>query len=144
MLSIAISETKKYRLTPSQNQKIRQAKTLQNNGLNKESKKIYYELFLESPFLKEAFYPLEGMENNKDLTDMVDYYFNNWIGNVNETAFMVNILMLDNKNALCSTDNTQVREAMKRHGIELHITPFKHKWFWDCGIHCLTQDLDRE
>ena len=56
----------------------------------------------------------------------------------------IKYLMLDNKNALCSTDNTQVREAMKRHGIELHITPFKHKWFWDCGIHCLTQDLDRE
>ena len=87
---------------------------------------------------------LEGMENNKDLVDMVDHYFNNWIGNVNETAFMVNILMLDNKNALCSTDNKQVRQAMKRHGVELHVTPFKHKWFWDCGIHCLTQDLDRD
>ena len=87
---------------------------------------------------------LEGMENNKDLVEMVDYYFNTWIGNVNETAFMVNILMLDNKNALCSTDNQQVRDAMKRHGVELHITPFRHRWFWDTGIHCLTQDLDRE
>jgi len=87
---------------------------------------------------------LEGMEHNNDLVGMVDHYFNNWIGNVNETAFMVNILMLDNKNALCSTDNKQVRKAMKRHGVELHVTPFKHKWFWDCGIHCLTQDLDRE
>ena len=84
------------------------------------------------------------MEHNNDLVGMVDHYFNNWIGNVNETAFMVNILMLDNKNALCSTDNIQVRKAMKRHGVELHVTPFKHKWFWDCGIHCLTQDLDRE
>jgi hypothetical protein len=87
---------------------------------------------------------LEGMEHNHDLVGMVDHYFNKWIGNVNETAFMVNILMLDNKNALCSTDNKQVRKAMKRHGVELHVTPFKHKWFWDCGIHCLTQDLDRE
>ena len=87
---------------------------------------------------------LEGMEHNNDLVGMVDHYFNNWIGNVNETAFMVNILMLDNKNALCSTDNIQVRKAMKRHGVELHVTPFKHKWFWDCGIHCLTQYLDRE
>jgi N-dimethylarginine dimethylaminohydrolase len=87
---------------------------------------------------------LEGMENNKDLVDMVDYYFNTWIGDVNETAFMVNILMLDEKNALCSTDNKQVREAMHRHGIELHVSPFRHRWFWDTGIHCLTQDLDRE
>jgi N-dimethylarginine dimethylaminohydrolase len=87
---------------------------------------------------------IEGMERNKDLVEMVDYYFNSWIGNVNETAFMVNILMLDKKNALCSTENKQVRQAMKRHGIELHVTPFRHRWFWDTGIHCLTQDLDRE
>ena len=87
---------------------------------------------------------LQGMEKNKDLVEMVDYYFSNWIGDVNETAFMVNILMLDQKNALCSTDNKQVREAMKRHGVDLHITPFRHRWFWDTGIHCLTQDLDRE
>lgn len=87
---------------------------------------------------------LEGMEHNKDLVDMVNYYFNDWIGNVNETAFMVNLLMLDEKNVLCSTDNKQVRDAMKRHGVELHVTPFRHMWFWDTGIHCLTQDLDRE
>ena len=87
---------------------------------------------------------LKGMENNKDLVEMVDYYFNTWIGDVNETAFMVNILMLDEKNAVCSTDNKQVREAMHRHGVELHVTPFRHRWFWDTGIHCLTQDLDRE
>jgi len=87
---------------------------------------------------------LEGMEQDSKLVEMVDYYFNTWVGNVNETAFMVNILMLDPKNALCSTDNKQVRQAMKRHGVELHITPFRHRWFWDTGIHCLTQDLDRE
>ena len=82
---------------------------------------------------------LEGMEHNKDLVEMVDYYFNDWVGNVNETAFMVNLLMLDEKNVLCSTDNKQVRDAMKRHGVELHVTPFRHMWFWDTGIHCLTR-----
>ena len=87
---------------------------------------------------------LDGMENDKELVDMVDYYFNTWVGDVNETAFMVNILMIDKHNALCSTDNKQVRDAMKRHGVELHVTPFRHRWFWDTGIHCLTQDLDRD
>ena len=33
--SFTFSESIKYRLTPQQNQKIRQAKTLQRNGLNK-------------------------------------------------------------------------------------------------------------
>ena len=87
---------------------------------------------------------LDGFEQDNKLAEMVDYYFNNWVGNVQETAFMVNILMVHPKNAICSSDNIPVRDAMKRHGVELHIVPFRHKWFWDTGIHCLTQDLDRE
>ena len=62
----------------------------------------------------------------------------------NELKSLSNILMIDKHNALCSTDNKQVRIAMKRHGVELHVTPFRHRWFWDTGIHCLTQDLDRD
>ena len=65
-LSFIIGESKKYRLTPTQNQKIRQARTLQNNGLNKQAKEIYYDLFIESPYLKEAFYALKKMLKNED------------------------------------------------------------------------------
>ena len=66
ILSFIFGESKKYRLTPVQNQKIRQARTLENNGLNKQAKDIYYELFLESPYLKEAFYPLKKILKNED------------------------------------------------------------------------------
>jgi hypothetical protein len=64
--SFTFSESIKYRLTPQQNQKIRQAKTLQRNGLNKEAKNIYFDLFNESPFLKEAFYPLKKILKNEE------------------------------------------------------------------------------
>ena len=64
--SFMFSESIKYRLTPQQNQKIRQAKTLQRNGLNKEAKNIYFDLFNESPFLKEAFYPLKKILKNEE------------------------------------------------------------------------------
>ena len=66
ILSFIFGESKKYRLTPIQNQKIRQARTLENNGLNKQAKDIYYELFLENPYLKEAFYPLKKILKNED------------------------------------------------------------------------------
>ena len=66
ILSFIFGESKKYRLTPVQNQKIRQARTLENNGLSKQAKDIYYELFLESPYLKEAFYPLKKILKNQD------------------------------------------------------------------------------
>ena len=64
--SFTFSESIKYRLTPQQNQKIRQAKTLQRNGLNEEAKNIYFDLFNESPFLKEAFYPLKKILKNEE------------------------------------------------------------------------------
>ena len=93
MLSIAFNETKKYRLTPSQNQKIRQAKTLQNNGLNKESKKIYYELFLESPFLKEAFYPLKKiLKNEGDFKTLEQIYPLYLESNNNNTESKIDII----------------------------------------------------
>ena len=66
ILSFIFGESKKYRLTPVQNQKIRQARTLENNGLNKQAKDIYYELFLENPYIKEAFYPLKKILKNED------------------------------------------------------------------------------
>ena len=48
-----------YRVTPDQNKKIRQARSLYRNGLINESKKIYNELFANSPYLKEAYIPLK-------------------------------------------------------------------------------------
>ena len=66
ILSFIFGESKKYRLTPIQNQKIRQARTLENNGLNKQAKENYYELSLENPYLKEAFYPLKKILKNED------------------------------------------------------------------------------
>ena len=73
--SFTFSESIKYRLTPQQNQKIRQAKTLQKNGLNKEAKSIYFDLFNENPFLKEAFYPLKKiLKNEKDFKTLEEIY----------------------------------------------------------------------
>ena len=73
--SFTFSESIKYRLTPQQNQKIRQAKTLQKNGLNKEAKNIYFDLFNENPFLKEAFYPLKKiLKNEKDFKTLEEIY----------------------------------------------------------------------
>ena len=75
MMSFIFGESKKYRLTPIQNQKIRQAKTLQNNGLNKQAKDIYYNLFIENPYLKEAFYPLKKiLKNEGDIENLKKIY----------------------------------------------------------------------
>jgi len=105
---------------------------------------LFDDKFKTALHLSEDKWLMPNMEHDKKLVDMVDHYFSSWVGSVAESSFMVNILMLDEKNAVCSTDNKDVREAMKRHGVELHVVPFRHKYFWDTGINCLTQDLDRE
>jgi hypothetical protein len=40
--------------------------------------------------------------------------------------------------------NKQVFDALERFGITPHIVPFRHRYFWDGGIHCVTSDLHRE
>ena len=48
------------------------------------------------------------------------------------------------KNVIVSAHNDKVEEACARHGVNVHISPFRHKYFWDAGIHCITNDLNRE
>lgn len=87
---------------------------------------------------------MPGFEKDQNLIHMVDHYFDEWVGEVHETVFDVNILIVDPKNIIVSSHNDRVEEACARHGIEVHVSPFRHKYFWDCGIHCVTNDLHRE
>lgn len=86
---------------------------------------------------------IPGFEKDTNLNNIVDYYFDEWVGQVSETVFDVNILIIDQKNIVVSTYNDKVEKACARHGIEMHVSPFRHKYFWDCGIHCITNDLSR-
>lgn len=86
---------------------------------------------------------MPGFEKDNNLQTMVDHYFDEWVGQVSETVFDVNILIVDPKNIVVSTHNDAVEKACARHGIEVHVSPFRHKYFWDCGIHCVTNDLSR-
>jgi hypothetical protein len=86
---------------------------------------------------------IPGFETDNYLQNLVEYYFSNWVGQVSETVFDVNILIVDQKNIIVSSHNDIVELACARHGINVHISPFRHKYFWDCGIHCITNDLSR-
>lgn len=86
---------------------------------------------------------IPGFENNQDLINSVDYYFDDWVGNVAETVFDVNILIIDPKNIVVSTHSDQVESACARYGITVHVVPFRHKFFWDAGMHCVTNDISR-
>ena len=87
------------------------------------------------------FFP--GFEKDPHMVEMVDHYFDEWVGEVHETVFDVNILVVDKKNVVVSAHNDKVEQACARHGVEVHVSPFRHKYFWDAGIHCVTNDLHR-
>ena len=86
---------------------------------------------------------LPEFEKDHNLIHTVETYFDEWVGEVHETVFDVNILIVDPKNIIVSAHNDIVETACARYGINVHVSPFKHKYFWDAGIHCVTNDLNR-
>lgn len=85
-----------------------------------------------------------GEENNDHLTDFVETWLNDWVGYVEETVFDVNVLMLDEHHCCVSNpNNEQVNAFLKKHNVEPVYVPWRHRYFWDGGLHCITLDLKR-
>lgn len=87
---------------------------------------------------------IPGFEQDQDVINLVETWLKDWVGYVEETVFDVNMLIIDPKNVLVFNFNKTVFDALERFGITPHIINFRHRFFWDGGIHCLTSDLDRE
>jgi hypothetical protein len=85
-----------------------------------------------------------GQELNEDFTNFVETWMNHWVGYVEESVFDVNMLVLDQHNVIVNGYNEKVFDAFSRHGITPHICNFRHRYFWDGGLHCITSDLHRE
>ena len=87
---------------------------------------------------------VKGEEDNQELVDFVDSWLNNWVTYVEETVFDVNMLVVDKKNVIVNGYNKVVFDAFERYGITPHIINFRHRYFWDGGLHCITSDIARE
>jgi hypothetical protein len=87
---------------------------------------------------------IPGFEQDQAVIDVVESWLSHWTGYVEETVFDVNMLMIDPKNVIVFNYNKKVFDALERYGITPHIVPFRHRYFWDGGIHCITTDLSRE
>jgi N-dimethylarginine dimethylaminohydrolase len=87
---------------------------------------------------------IPGEEYNDDVIETVNTWMSKWVGYVEETVFDVNILVINEKNVIVNNYNKQVFDALERYGVTPHICNFRHRYFWDGGLHCITADLDRE
>ena len=85
-----------------------------------------------------------GQELNQDFTNYVETWMNHWVGYVEESVFDVNMIVIDKKNVVVNGYNEKAFDAFSRHGVTPHICNFRHRYFWDGGLHCITSDLHRE
>ena len=104
---------------------------------------------LLSPFLDikekvDGKWWVQGQEKNDDLTHFINTWLNDWVGYVEETVFDVNMLSIDENHVIVSSYNKTVFDFLKKHKVEPIICDWRHKYFWDGGIHCITQDFYRE
>ena len=86
---------------------------------------------------------IAGEEDNDDLIDYIDTWLHDWVSYVEETVFDVNMLIIDQKNVIVNGYNKTVMNAFERYGITPHIINFRHRYFWDGGLHCNTSDISR-
>jgi len=87
---------------------------------------------------------LKDEEHNDQLIEFVNSWLNDWVGYVEETVFDVNMLSIDQNTIVCNNYNKKVFDHFKKHKVEPIIFNFRHRYFWDGGVHCITQDLYRE
>jgi hypothetical protein len=86
---------------------------------------------------------IPGFEDDLDVIQLVETWLSHWTGYVEETVFDVNMLIIDPKNVMVFNYNKTVFNALERYGITPHVVPFRHRYFWDGGIHCVTSDISR-
>ena len=99
--------------------------------------------FLELKEKNRGKWWVPGEELNDEFTHYVETWMDHWVGYVEESVFDVNMLVIDQHNVICNNENDAVFEAFHRHGVTPHVCNFRHRYFWDGGIHCITSDLDR-
>ena len=85
-----------------------------------------------------------GAEDQDEFSDYVETYLKDWVGYVEETVFEVNMLSIDQNTILVNNENKMVFDFLEKHDINPIVVPFRHRWFWDGGVHCVTQDIYRE
>jgi len=61
-----------------------------------------------------------------------------------ETIFDVNVVSIDENTVITNGYNKEIFNKCKKYGIECIPFDFRHRFFWDCGIHCITLDLARD
>ena len=93
----------------------------------------------------EAKWWVAGETDNDEFIYFVNTWLSDWVGYVEESVFDVNVLVLDEHHVCVANPHNKIVNAfLKKHKMEPVHVPWRHRWFWDGGLHCITLDLVRE
>ncbi len=96
-------------------------------------------------FQKDCSYAFEDSKYNDDKWfNFLNTWFSSLMGYSEETYFDVNCLVVDEENVIFSSYNRDIFKKLEKKGINPIICRWRHRLFWDGGIHCITLDLKRE
>lgn len=85
-----------------------------------------------------------GEEHNHEFIKFVNTYFKDWIGNVSETVFEANMIVVDHQTVIVrKTNNARIVQELENHGMTVYQVPFRHSTFWDSGLNCVTMAVHR-
>jgi hypothetical protein len=85
-----------------------------------------------------------GQEHNDNLIQFIENHLKSWTGFVQESIFDVNVLALDENTICVSNITSELESKLKKLGIECVVVPWRHRFFVDGGLHCITLDLYRD
>jgi len=96
--------------------------------------------------LTEGNWDIVGYDGNdaKEVVETINANFSNWTGRAYETHFDVNMLTINPDLSITVGTDNDLKKSIEQEGHELITVPFRHRWFFDQGLHCITCDILRE
>jgi len=90
-------------------------------------------------------FPKEFKETRKKrfYTDYVMKYLSDWVGYSKETWFDVNCLSVDENTIITTGNDIENIKNIEKHQIDVITWNHRHRYFWDGGAHCCSQDISR-
>lgn len=85
-----------------------------------------------------------GRYDDDEFNKYVSDWLSEWVGYSQETVWDINCLVLDEENVVFSQENKELFKKLEKYKINPIVSPFRHRWFWDGGIHCISLDIRRK
>lgn len=84
------------------------------------------------------------MKGKRFYKQFVQRWLTEWVGSVEETYFDVNIISVRENLVITNGPSPHLTNELNKRGVETIPFNFRHRYFWDGGLHCITLDVCRQ